>query len=150
MPIYERTCIRCGGHKEVILKMSERDSEVICETCHIVMVKKVTIPARTAGLWDAGWKEGLSGAGYYSPSLGRVVSSKTQERKIMEKAGFVAESDMGKGFIDNEIRKKNEAAEKQDKINATYIQNLQKFGGDKVKAVTETFPAHEMLAQTGE
>lgn len=147
MPIYERTCPLCGKHEEVILKMSERDSEVICKTCHIVMIKGITVPAKTPGLWDGGWKEGMSGAGYFSPSLGKYVSSKNQERKIMESKGFVAESDMGAGYIDNHIQKQNERAERQDKINKTYIDNLQKNGGDKIKAITETFPAHEMLKE---
>lgn len=147
MPIYSRVCPLCGGEEEVILKMSERDKEIICKTCHIVMIKMVTVPAKTPGLWDGGWKEGLTGAGYFSPSLGKHVSSKHQERKIMESKGFVAESDMGKGFIDNHIQKQNERAEKQDKINKTYLDNLKKHGGDKIKAVTETFPAEQMLKE---
>lgn len=125
--------------------MSERDKEIICETCHIVMIKMISLPAKTAGLWDGGWRNGMSGAGYFSPSLGTHVSSQHEERKIMEKKGFIAESDMGAGYIDSHIQKQNEEAERQEKITKTYVDNLQKFGGDKIKAVTETFPAHEML-----
>jgi len=145
MPCYERMCPLCGGEKEVILRMSERDKEIICETCHIVMIKKISLPAKTAGLWDGGWRNGMSGAGFFSPSLGTHVSSPSEERKIMESRGFVAESDMGKGFIDDHIQKQNDRAERQDRINKTYLDNLNKFGGDKVKAVTETFPAEQML-----
>lgn len=146
MPIYERWCFVCGGSKEVLLKMSNRDAEVICEKCHVVMGVKVTMPAKTAGLWDGGWKAGLA-AGYFSPSLGKQVSSKNEERRIMESKGFVAESDMGSGFIDNMIAKKAEETAATDKMCKTYIDNLTKYSGDKIKAVTETFPAHEMLKQ---
>jgi predicted nucleic acid-binding Zn ribbon protein len=141
MPIYERECLVCSGVKEVILRISERDSEVICESCHVVMVKRFSLPAKTAGMWASDWRDGMSGAGFYSPSLGKMVGSSYHERKIMESKGFIAESDMGAGFIDRHIEKKAEAVSK------THVENLTKFGGDKIRAVSETFPAHEMLQE---
>jgi len=147
MPIYERECLVCSGVKEVILRISERDSEIICESCHVVMVKRFSLPAKTAGMWASDWRDGMSGAGFYSPSLGKMVGSSYHERKIMESKGFVAESDMGHGFIDRHIEKKAEEAAKAEAVSKTYIDNLTKFGGDKIRAVSETFPAHEMLQE---
>ena len=147
MPIYERQCLMCGKHDEVILKVSERDSEIICSDCHIVMVPTITLPAKTATLWNAGWNAGLSSTGFYSPSVGAKVSSKREEAKIMEKRGFVAESDIGANTIERMQSKSAEESAKADAIAATYRDNLTKFGGDKIKAVTETFPAHKMLEE---
>lgn len=147
MPIYERECLVCSGVKEVILRISERDSEIICNSCHVVMVKRFSMPAKTAGMWASDWRDGMSGAGYYSPSLGKTVGSSYHERKIMESKGFIAESDMAPGFIDKHIEKKAEEAAKAERVSQTYIDNLTKFGGDKIRAVSETFPAHEMLQE---
>ena len=145
MPIYERQCLICGLHDEVILKLSEKDSEIICSHCHVVMVPYIGLPAKTASLWTGGWNAGLSSTGFFSPSVGAKVSSKREEARIMEKKGFVAESDIGSDRIERLESKAAEERAKADAIAATYKDNLQRFGGDKIKAVTETFPAHEML-----
>lgn len=147
MPIYERFCPLCGGHEEIILGVNERASEIICEKCHIVMAPILSVPAKTASLWNGSWNAGLSGQGFYSTALGKKVHSRREEDNIMKAKGFVSESDMGRGYIDSHIDKVAEATLAQDKINSTYIDNLNKYGGDKIKAVTETFPAHEMLKQ---
>jgi predicted nucleic acid-binding Zn ribbon protein len=147
MPIYERCCLVCKGTKEIILRIDEREKEIICSSCHVVMVKMISMPAKTAGMWASDWRDGMSGAGFYSPSLGKTVGSAYHERKIMESKGFVAESDMAPGFIDRHIEKKAEDAAKADAISNTYINNLTRFNGDKIKAVSETFPVHEMLKE---
>jgi hypothetical protein len=54
---------------------------------------------------------------------------------------------MGAGFIDRHIEKKAEEAAKAETVSKTYIDNLTKFGGDRIMAVAETFPAHEMLKE---
>jgi len=146
MPIYERWCARCGGHKELILKMENRDQEVICDSCHIVMTKILSVPAFTPSSWGADWRAGLSGSSIQSTALGRPVASRKEEEAIMRDRGFVPESDLGSHFIDDFNAKRREAVIEQDKVNATYHQNLKAFGGDKIKAMTETFPAHECVS----
>jgi len=135
MPLYDFWCPVCGGCEEIILKVSERDSEVICKKCHIMMSRQVSLPAKTATLWNGSWNAGLSGQGMYSQALGRKVHS------------FVSESDIGSNVIERLESKSAEEAAKIDALTETYQSNLKKFGGDKIKAVTETLPAKQMLAE---
>ena len=147
MPLYDFWCPVCGGCEEIILKVSERDSEVICKKCHIMMSRQVSLPAKTATLWNGSWNAGLSGQGMYSQALGRKVHSRREEANIMAKKGFVSESDIGSNVIERLESKTAEEAAKIDALTETYQSNLKKFGGDKIKAVTETLPAKQMLAE---
>lgn len=117
-----------------------------CSKCSCVMRRTITMPAKTASLWGVDWRDGLS-SNLYSKALGRQVSSKREEEKIMRAKGFVPESDFGEGFIDKQREKMQAKVDKQEAINKSYIDNLNKFDGDKLKAVEHTFPAHEMLKE---
>jgi hypothetical protein len=126
--------------------MNDRDKEILCKNCHIVMTKILSVPAFTPSSWGADWRAGLSGSSVQSTALGRPVASRKEEEDIMRSRGFVPESDLGSHFIDDFNAKRREAVLEQDKVNATYHQNLKAFGGDKIKAMTETFPAHECVS----
>lgn len=147
MPIYVYKCICCGQKEDIIKPISRMDSEEICGECNLVMKRQITTPAKTATLWGVDWRDGLSGNGYYSRALGRSVSSKRVEEKEMKAKGFIPESELGAHYIDDRLEKEKQEKDEQDAINKTYKENLTKFNGDKIKAVTETFPAHEMLKQ---
>ena len=63
--------------------------------------------------------------------------------------GLVRESDLGgENFVNDYKTKAFAERDKLDKISQTYTDNLKKYDGDKMKAVVDTFPAHEMLAQS--
>jgi len=146
MPIYARKCPNCGGSKEIFLHMSQRDSEVICEECHIVMKKVVTAPAKTATLWNDGWNAGLSGQGIFSKALGRNVANKREEEKILAKAGFVSESELGTHFFEDKMQEKMQKEAAQDALTAEYNSKIAEYGGDKVRAMTETFTPERCLS----
>lgn len=64
----------------------------------------------------------------------------------MRDRGFIPESELGSHFIDDFNEKRRAAVIEQDKVNDTYQANLKAFGGDKIKAISETFPAHECVS----
>lgn len=146
MPIYVRSCPLCGGEKELFLHMSQRDMEVICEECHIVMNKVVTAPAKTATLWNGGWNAGLSGQGVFSKALGKKVANKREEEKILAKAGFVSESELGTHFFEDKMQERLDKDRMQDALTSEYNNKVAEYGGDKVRAMTETFTPERCLS----
>jgi putative FmdB family regulatory protein len=149
MPLYEFFCEH-HGVCEVLMKHSELDTvEVVCEDCGTVMTRKVSMPAKTASLWSGGWRKGLASDGFFSPSVGARVGSKREEEKIMNARGYIREADLGgESFFDSQTSKAHAERDKHEKTAARYRENLEAFGGDKLKAVEHTFPAQEMLAQS--
>jgi putative FmdB family regulatory protein len=149
MPIYEFKC-KEHGVSEHILKHSQLEQvEVVCMDCGRIMDRMLSNIAKTATLWDGGWKSGLQGSGFHSASVGRHVSSKREEEKIMRAKGYIRESELGGDtFYEKMTTKNREERQRLDNMANSYIDNLKKFEGDKMKAVVETFPAHEMLAQS--
>ena len=147
MPIYEYECNHCNYWTDMILPVSRCDEEQTCKRCGASLKKLISMPAKTASLWGVDWREGLS-SNRYSTALGRKVSSKREEERVMREKGFVPESDLGKHFIDDHRTKMHNKEREQAKINETYAANLKKNNGDKIKAVTETFPAHQMLNES--
>jgi hypothetical protein len=147
---------KCEEHGvvELLLKRKECDaldagtSQVMCADCHKPMVQLVSMPAKTATLWHGGWSSGLS-SGYFSVSAGKHVANKREEEKIMNARGYINEKDLGgEVFYERMTMKGREERDRLDNMANTYIKNLEKHDGDKMKAVVETFPAHEMLAQS--
>ncbi len=147
MPIYEYECNHCNYWTDKILPVSRCDEAQECQNCGNTLKKLISMPAKTASLWGVDWREGLS-SNKFSTALGRKVSSKREEERVMREKGFVPESDLGKHFIDDHRQKMHNKEREQAKINDTYKANLEKNNGDKIKAVTETFPAHQMLKQS--
>jgi hypothetical protein len=67
----------------------------------------------------------------------------------MNARGYINEKDLGgEVFYERMTMKGREERDRLDNMANTYIKNLEKHDGDKMKAVVETFPAHEMLAQS--
>jgi hypothetical protein len=65
----------------------------------------------------------------------------------MRSRGYINESDLGgDSFYDSYMSKAKNDRDGLDATARTYTDNLQKFGGDKARAVVETFPAKQMLA----
>jgi len=148
LPIYENRCPKCGGIEEVVLHYSEREKEIICKACDIVMVRIISLPAKTASLWNSGWNSGLSGQGVFSHALGRKVHSKREEAQILESKGFVSEKDLAPHWFEDAQAKKLEKAAEQDKLTEKYNSKVAEYGGDKIKAMTETFTAESCLDGT--
>jgi hypothetical protein len=128
-----------------------QEVEVVCGQCDIPKRKLISAPAKTATLWNSGWNTGLQGSGFYSYSAGQHVTNKREEEAIMRSRGFVNEKDLGgENFYNDYMTEKKNERDALDATAKTYRDNLAKFEGDKIRAVSETFPAHEMLKQAHE
>ncbi len=147
MPIYENKCPRCGGIEEVILHYNEREKEIICKACDIVMVRIISLPAKTASLWNDGWNSGLSGQGVYSHALGKKVHNRREEAKILESKGFVSEKDLAPHWFEDAQAKKLEKVALQDERSLLYKTTLDETG-DACKAMEVAFPAKDCLDGT--
>jgi putative FmdB family regulatory protein len=144
MPLYDAVCPQHGKFEA----LTKWDATINCKTCGAESRRLVSIPARTATLWNAGWNSGLSNNGFYSYSVGGRVADKREEETIMKSRGFVNEKDLGgENFYDDYMTAAKNDRDNLDSMSKTYRDNLSKFDGDKVRAVTETFPAHAMLEQ---
>jgi|TARA_R110000868_G_scaffold175321_1_gene412295 putative FmdB family regulatory protein len=144
MPIYDFRCEQHGTW-ETLAKFDEVKPCPVCETPG---VRLVSMPAKMATLWNAGWNSGLGGNGFFSYSAGQRVSSQREEERIMNARGKINIKDLGgDAFEDSFIAGKQRERDDHEKLVTTYQNNLKAAGGDKLRAVTETFPAHEMLKQ---
>lgn len=143
MPLYD---FECHGRWDALCKV---DGSSTCKVCGAPGRKLVSMTASTPSLWNAGWNAGLSGNGFYSYSAGRVVSSRREEEKIMNAKGFVNLKDLGgESFEDSFISNAHRERDAHEATVSRYQDNLASFGGDKTRAMTETFPAKEMLEQS--
>lgn len=147
MPLYDAVCPQHGKFET----LARWDAVITCKQCGAESKRLVSVPAKTATLWNSGWNSGLSNCGFYSPSVGGMVSNKREEEKIMRSRGYINEKDLGgENFYNDYMTEKKNERDALDATAKTYRENLAKFDGDKVRAVTETFPAHEMLKQAAE
>ena len=152
MPCYEYKCDGCGGRSDHFMSWQRsQEIDVLCGDCNTPKRKLISAPARTATLWNSGWNSGLAGSGFYSSSVGGMVGNKREEETIMRSRGFVNEKDLGgENFYNDYMTKAKNDRDSLDAMSKSYRDNLAKFDGDKVRAVSETFPAHEMLKQAAE
>ena len=147
MPIYAFRCPSCGREQETLMSYERsKTAEVICEPCSMAMVKLISLPAKTASLWGVDWRDGLS-SNQFSHALGRKVTSKREEAKILQERGFVSENDLGKDWFDNTQAKQLEKFQEQDRRTETYTKTLAETGS-KEMAIEKAFPAHECLDGT--
>jgi len=91
-----------------------QDTKVLPTDFVRVLAMFVTAPAKTATLWNDGWNAGLSGQGIFSKALGRNVANKREEEKILAKAGFVSESELGTHFFEDKMQEKMQKEAAQD------------------------------------
>jgi len=145
MPLRDFHCDEHGVFEDLV---HYSVTDMPCPKCSQLSKVKLSAPARTATLWNSGWNAGLSNNGFYSYSAGRQVSSKREEETIMNSRGYVNEKDLGgESFYDGYMNKAQTDREHLDAEAARYRGNLAQFDGDKVRAVTETWNAKDMLEQ---
>jgi putative FmdB family regulatory protein len=146
MPIYSFKCKACGYTHDSIMKFSERENFIRTKRCDCggELKTAMTRPAKTPGLW--GDQTGTYGVnGYYSKALGAYVDNKAAERKIMEKRGFIAESDLPANFwADETERRKNKLMEQEREVQ-TIEQHLAN-GYEMGEAIANTFTAERCLS----
>ena len=147
MPLYDFRCKEHGSW-EALAKFDEQKP---CPVCGTAGVRMVSMPAKMATLWNGGWNSGLGSNGFYSASAGQRVADKREEEKIMRSRGFINEKDLGGDvFYQRQLDKNRDERDEAEAAAKTWTDNLKKFDGDKTRAMTETYPAHEMLKQAYE
>jgi len=107
-------------------------------------LRLVSLPAKTSGLWHAGWTNGLDNCGIYSAALGKNVSNKHEEAKIMKSRGFIPESDLGKHWVDDTQAKLEQKWQAQADYTQAYQENLKTMS--QADAVAATWSAQDCLS----
>jgi hypothetical protein len=102
-----------------------------------------SLPAKTPGLWHGGWSNGLDG-GQWSSALGRKVANTHEEAKAMKAKGFIAESDLGHGWIESTQNKLASKCEAQANYANKYQENLKTMKPED--AVAATWSAEDCLS----
>lgn len=103
---------------------------------------------RSFGIMGESTGTGCDARGYFSASLGRYVSSRMEERKIMDANGFIPVSDLGGDkWWDDTVAKQMEKVQAQEQKAQQYQTALQN-GKTKEEAVAETFTAKEAIDGT--
>ena len=108
-------------------------------------LKIPSLPAKTPGLWHAGWSNGLDG-GEWSVALGKKVANKHEEAKEMKRRGFIPESDLGHNFVADTQEKLANRWQKQADYAAAYQENLKTMAPED--AVAATWSAADCLNGT--
>tara|TARA_R100001480_G_scaffold70900_4_gene81989 strand:+ start:202 stop:681 length:480 start_codon:yes stop_codon:yes gene_type:complete len=151
VPLYEYKCKTCEGMLEELQTIEEglvfADNN-ICE-CGGELQKCLGSFAKTPSRWgDETGRYGVNGM--FSPGLGRYVTNRREEEKIMASMGKVPASDLPQHYIADKLEVERAAEDKITKNMVTYKEKLAKYGNDvqgKIKAITETLPAQEMLKE---
>jgi len=149
MPLFDFKCVSCQKVTEELFKVNiEIPHNIECEFCGDISNKQIAIHADMNRMWagQAGTGGGVNG--YFDRGLGCRVHSSWEADKIAESRGLVRESDYAPHFVKDFTDDRTEKVAAQDKVNDTYQDNIKKFGGDKVKAITETFDAKACLNDT--
>ena len=147
MPMHDYQCSVCSRRTEELFRAQDTVTDTIdCEYCGEEASKVISPHADMNRMWagQAGTGGGVNG--YFDRGLGCRVHSEFEADKIAESRGLVRESDYAKHFTEDFTEKRKAEVAEQDKVNQRYTDNVKKFGGDKVKAVTETFKAKDCLS----
>jgi hypothetical protein len=143
MPLFSYRC--SNNHTfDILCKHSDRTNFIICDICKEQSNLLVTLPAKTSLSWgDNTGKYGVDG--FYDRGLGAHYHNIQERDKIAKEKGLVPVSDFGDNRVDSLASKQAEDQKFWNGESQRYKSNLEKFKGDQVKAVTETWTAHDIL-----
>lgn len=150
MPLYSFHCVKCKHTQDELLfeamGVSERvqyaDKSFTCEECGSSnWSSRINVPQLDSS--SNTFRESVNG--YYSKALGRHISSRKEEQKIMESRGFVCEADLPKHTWEEAEEKAMRSHIAQEEYVTTY-QNKLAAGKTKEEAVAETFTAQDALS----
>ena len=144
MPLFSYRCE--DGHltEELFFHGEEIKETIACECCGADSVKLMPLTANMNAMWQ---ETCLQHNDYFSPSLGRNVSGRREEEKIMKAKGYVPESALPQHFWEDEGRRRIAKAEEQNKYIDKYTAKLAE-GKSKEEAVNETFTVDKCLDGT--
>lgn len=146
MPLYDFDC-DCGVFEELV-KSSIYETE--CPACGELCHRLISAPAKTASLWgDSPF--GINGT--YNRGLGTRITSRKQEDAICKERGLVREADLQTHWHSDNNKRLQDDKAKLDKVSNDYHAAVLSHGDDPerhVKAVTEVFPAKQMLEESAQ
>lgn len=151
MPFYEYQCTLCYSEIELLQSIEEGEYFVYENTCECGgdLKKMISTFAHTPSRWgDETGKYGVNGM--FSKGLGKIVKNRREEEKIMASMGKVPVADLPQHFIEDRMEQLKEEEAKIETKRMTYISKVKEYGSDikgKIKAITETLPANEMLKE---
>mgnify|MGYP003109163754 CR=1 FL=1 len=146
MPLHRFKCSSCKASAEELYSQSEEVPEAVpCPFCSGTLKRQIPLVARTEGRWgDQMGKHGVNG--FYDRGLGRRYYNSLERDRICREQGKIPLSDMGDGWW--EARTAEQVAEKRrdEAMLSTYLGKVREYGGDTVRAMSETMPAKDCLA----
>lgn len=165
MPVYKYHCNNCGADAEAFLQLKYNketqdtympeveycgDPEWLDEDWnHSPGCGSRNIFQRinnSFGISGESTGTGCDARGYFSASLGKYVSSRKEEGKIMEAKGFIPMSDLGgDAWFEEQSYKQRVKLEAQQAKTDQYQSALQS-GKSKEEAVSQTFSAAEAVS----
>lgn len=144
MPLFNYRC-ESGHITEELFFQNEPIADTIkCDCCGQHAKKQMPLTANMNAMWQ---ETCLQHGDYFSSALGKYVSGKREEEKIMKSKGFINEKDLPQHYWEDEGRRRMAKAEEQNKYIDTYTQKLSE-GKSKEDAINETFTADKCLDGT--
>lgn len=146
MPLHAFTCGGCGIRGEEIYRLSDDVPETLpCPKCSGELKRDAPLIQRSPGRWgDQMGKRGVNGT--YDRALKCSYSNYRERDKILRSRGLVPVEDLANGFIEDGLDNLRNEKKADEKLIGDYLANVQKYGGDTVRAMTETMPARDCLA----
>ena len=145
MPLFDYFCGE-HVHEALFMPKEEVPCSIKCPECDKESIKQVSTPAHTPGRWgDQTGKYGVNG--FFDRGLGARYHTSMQREALMDKKGLVSTGDFDKHHVEDSLQRQVVAENQADANIARYKSNLNKFEGDKSRAVAETFSISEMKKQ---
>jgi len=151
MPLYTFRCHVCTKVHEEIVTFADYENDSLPKVCGADTYEqgcggdmyRVMSAPKPHSSWEGTGKHGAGG--YFSKALGKHVSNKHTEKKIMESRGFVCEADLPKDRWESAVETQKERVLVQDKSIETYTSAI-KSGKTKEEAVVAAFPAKDAVS----
>lgn len=147
MPYYTYRCHRCYTEDDYwfdIMEVAVALTKPPCSHCNLSdkQDRILAVPLAHSS-WHSTGKYGASG--YFSPALGKHVSSPAEAQRQLEAKGFVNEADLPKYHAEDKMDAHKHRLVEQQKLEDKYS-SLVKSGMTKEDAVVETWTAQDALS----
>lgn len=134
MPIFEHRCTKCFEVKEDLYK-GDCPETVTCPKCGSEAKRKMSLYARTPGLFGDCGLGGTAVNGVYDRGLGASYQNSRERDRLIAERGVIPLSDLGSYAIEDNLEKRKYEARAADAYNDTF---------DKTMAETNSiYTAHE-------
>ncbi len=142
MPLHDFYCAACDKMaRDVRYSIREDVPQAVPCPCGGELRRQPPLIAKTPGRWgDQGGKHGVNGT--YNQGLGVHVLNSVEREAEEKRQGLVPLSDLGgDDWWEKNTKRLLDEKAKDERMLSTYMSNVRKFGGDTVRAMTETMPA---------